>query len=473
MKKIFTVLGIFAVLFSLTSCQKEQTTVLRATISHYQGDEKVYLGGENGNIAYWHTTDKVWINGEESVSLRTIDGTTQYEIVMSSDYEPVANTTLNAVYPSTIVNGELATANNVTTVTVNLPATQEYKVDGNGKQLIKAPMVAQKATNANGGANLVFHNVCSLLKVMVHPNVFVHTITISQATDATYHPSLAGNGTITFDDDEPTLEMASGGSTTITLNVNASRADGIFYIVIPPYSQETKLIVTVFDNPQTIITKGQSNNHTLPKNKIAEISCIDNLRGLFSVSASDKVSFARGNLTTVNNSYTFTAEQYELGTTYTQANIETYSTTMAPEWFILDQGQWNYLLNTRNDASRLKVRCDVDGINGLILLPDDWFNGLYDGQIVVIDGNNENGLTITAWNELETYGAVFLPAISSQSQNHNYYWTSTNGYAVAFGSGNGQGGTGEVISLSSETSAHIRHAHYVVRGGASSDSNEE
>lgn len=487
MKRIFTVLGLFTILFTLASCQKEQTTVLRATISHYQSDSKVYI--EN-KIAYWHESDQIWINGTTSTGLSTLPSS-QFEIVMPDSFEPTPGTTLNAVYPSDVVNGSLSST--ITTVNdeacttysvgITIPHNQVYEVDGDGKQIVKAPMVAQATVNSQGGADVEFHNVCSLLKVMVHPNVFVHTITISQATDATNHPSLAGTGTITFngeDDDVeyPILEMADGGYQSITLTVNASRADGIFYIVIPPYSQETKLIATIHDNPQTIITKGQQNNHTLPKNKIAEINCVDNLRGLFSVSATDKVSFARGNLTTVDGSYTFTTNQYDLGTTYTQADIETYSTTMGPEWFILDQGQWDYLLNTRRghnannvenvSASALKVRAQIGTTKGLILLPDDWFY-LYRGNIDVTDGHNMNGLTVTQWQELETYGAVFLPAITSESQNHNYYWTSTQGKAVAFGSGNGQGGTGDVISLSSETSAHIRHAHYVVRGDASTD----
>lgn len=469
MKRIFTVLGLFTILFTLASCQKEQTTVLRATISHYQSDSKVYI---QDKIAYWHESDQIWINGTTSTGLSTLTDS-QFEIVMPDGFVATSGATLNAVYPAEVVNGSLSST--ITTVNdeacttysvgITIPDNQVYEVDGDGKQIVKAPMVAQTTFNEQGGADVTFHNVCSLLKVMVHPHVFVHTITISQADNATNHPSLAGNATITFNESTPSLVMATGGSQTITLTVDASREDGIFYIVIPPYSQETKLIATVHDNPQTIIIRGQANNHTLPGNRIAEINCVDALRGLFSVSATDKVSFARGNLTTVDGSYTFTTNQYDLGTTYTQADIETYSTTMGPEWFILDEDQWSYLLAR---DSRLKVRSELNGVKGLVLLPDDWFNGLYNGTFDVTDGHNMNGLTLSQWLELEAYGAVFLPAISSQSQNHNYYWTSTDGYAVAFGSGNGQGGTGEVISLSSG-SAHIRHAHYVVRGGASTD----
>lgn len=456
MKKIFTILGLFTVLFTLAGCQKEQTNVLRATISHYQSDSKVYI---DNKVAYWHVSDQIWINGITSTGLQTLDDS-HFEILMPASFEPTAGDTLNAVYPDSVVTGSLSD----NTVGITLPATQAYETDADGRQIVKAPMVAQATVNDRGGADVAFSNVCSLLQVRVHPHVFVHTITVSQAPDATNHPSLAGSGTITFGSD-PTLQMAANGSQTITLNVEASREDGIFYIVIPPYTDETKLIVTVFDNPQTTIIRGQQANHALPQNKIAVIDCIDNGRGLFSVSATDKVSFARGNLTGTSGSYSFTTNQYDLGSTYTQANISDYSAAMGPEWFILSQEQWAYLLAR---ADNLKVRCELDGVKGLVLLPDNWFNGLYTGTINVTDGQNMNGLSLTEWQELERYGAVFLPAISATSQNHNYYWTSTNGYAVAFGSGEGQGGTGQVIELSSG-SARIRHAHYVVQGGSSTN----
>ena len=466
MKKIFTVLGLFTILFSLASCQKEQGRII-ATIAHYQGDEKVYM---SGNSAFWNmSNDQIWVNNGTTAGSYPLRGINNdgnyYEIVMGSTQNE--NTVLNALYPATAISQGATLSNNQ--IRINLLSEQTYTVV-DGKQVINAPMAAQATVNSSNGAELKFSNLCSLLKVKVHPNVYVISITVSQApaSEGETNPPLAGIGTVTFAESGSSLTMDAGGSTSVTLNVNASREDGEFYVVIPPYDQQTKLVVTIHDNPQTIITRTQTTASAMPASQIAEVNCVDNLRGLFSVSATDKVSFARGNLTTTDNgSYTFTTNQYDLGTTYTQADIETYSTTMGPEWFILDQGQWNYLLASRD--SRLKVRSELNGVKGLVLLPDDWFNGLYNGTFDVTDGGNMNGLTVSQWQELETYGAVFLPAITSQSQNHNYYWTSTQGKAVSFGSGNGQGGTGGVISLSTSTPAHIRHAHYVVRGGASTD----
>ena len=462
MKRFFTVLGLFTILFTLASCQKEQTTVLRATISHYQGDAKVYI--EN-KVAYWHESDTIWINGTNSTGLGFLDDD-HFEIVMPDGYTPTPNADLFAVYPASVVTGTLSG----NTIGITIPATQTYEVDGSGNQIVKAPMVAQTTFNQYGGADVTFHNVCSLLKVLVHPNVFVHTITVSQAAQAegatTPLPSLNGTGTITFHQSSPVLQMTSSSSAqnqTIVLNVNESRADGIYYIVIPPYTDPTKLIVTVFDDPQTIIERGQAENHTLPGNRIAEVNCIDYLRGIFSVSATDKVSFARGNLKGNGSTtpYYFTSEQYDAGDLYPQTNINTLSAAMGSNWFILSNDQWNYLLNQRPNAANLKVRATIpnDGLRGIILLPDNWDE--LNCPVTVEDHNNFQGVEVDDWDLVETYGAVFIPA---EGMNGNYYWSTTNGRAVDFGNGNGQGGNGNVCSHTG--TAYIRHAHYVVQGGS-------
>lgn len=480
MKRFFTVIGLFTILFTLASCQKEQTTVLRATISHYQGDGKVYI---NNKIAYWHESDQIWINGTSSTGLTTLTNNTQFEIVMPDGFTPTPNADLCAVYPASFVTGTLSSTtsegeNPVTTysIGITLPATQNYEVDNAGNQIVKAPMVAQTTFNQYGGADVTFHNVCSLLKVMVHPNVFVHTITVSQAEQAegatTPLPSLNGDGTITFDQSTPTLQMTNSNNPetkTIVLNVNESRADGIYYIVIPPYTDPTKLIVTVFDDPQTIIERKQAENHTLPGNKIAEVNCIDYLRGIFSVSATDKVSFARGNLIgdgSADNPYNFTNEQYDAGDQYPQTNINALSAAMGSNWFILSGAQWNYLLNERDNAENLKVRATIPngGLRGIILLPDNWSQ--LNCPVTVVDHNNFQGVEIENWDVVETYGAVFIPA---EGMNNNYFWSTTNGTAVDFGNGEGNGGNGDICSHTGN--AYIRHAHYVVQGSSNTTGN--
>ena len=44
-------------------------------------------------------------------------------------------------------------------------------------------------------------------------------------------------------------------------------------------------------------------------------------------------------------------------------------------WRTLTNGEWSYLLMTRSTASGIRyAKAQVNGINGVILLPDNWNN---------------------------------------------------------------------------------------------------
>lgn len=463
MKRIFTVLGLFTILFSLASCQKEQGRII-ATIAHYQGDEKVYM---SGNSAFWNmSNDQIWVNNGTtagSYPLRGIDNDDNYyEIVMGSTQ--TENIVLNALYPATAIS-QGATLSDENQISINLPNEQTYTVV-DGKQVINAPMAAQAKVNASHGANLKFSNLCSLLKVKVHPNVYVISITVSQvpASEGGSNQPLAGTGTVTFGENGSTLTMDAGGSTSVTLNVNASREDGEYYVVIPPYNQSTKLVVTIHDNPQTIITRTQTTASAMPASKIAEVDCINNLYGLFSVSAKDTVSFARGNLTGSGTSFGFEETQFGLGDQY--SSLPTLPSSITSEWFILNAQQWNYLLSRTDGNNVLQIRATItDDENndhmGLILLPDNWSNLNCPVALNQTTTHNMNGLSVTQWNILERYGAVFLP---SHQNAHNYYWTSTSGSYLMFGNNGNSGASVAGNTNGGSGDPYIRLAHYVVRG---------
>ena len=109
-------------------------------------------------------------------------------------------------------------------------------------------------------------------------------------------------------------------------------------------------------------------------------------------------------------------------------------------WRTLTYNEWEYILNTRPNASSLKGVAQVNGVNGLILLPDNW---ICPGGVIFKSGfYNSNGYydnysayqTFTAdqWLNLEKSGAVFLPAAGyrrgsnvSGVQDNGYYWSAT------------------------------------------------
>ena len=107
-------------------------------------------------------------------------------------------------------------------------------------------------------------------------------------------------------------------------------------------------------------------------------------------------------------------------------------------WRTLSNDEWEYLLNTRNNASSLRGVAHVNGVNGLILLPDSWTcpEGVtfYSGfPSVYVSRYSANQIfTADQWSKLEAAGAVFLPASGYRDgssvdgvQYGCYYWSAT------------------------------------------------
>ncbi len=109
-------------------------------------------------------------------------------------------------------------------------------------------------------------------------------------------------------------------------------------------------------------------------------------------------------------------------------------------WRTLSKGEWEYIIKTRTNASSLFGFAKVNGIKGLILLPDSWTtpNGITFNAGTAAFTNNV--YTITQWQQMEVLGAVFLPAAGfryeknvNKVQLKGNYWSSTeNGASYAY-----------------------------------------
>lgn len=110
-----------------------------------------------------------------------------------------------------------------------------------------------------------------------------------------------------------------------------------------------------------------------------------------------------------------------------------------------------YIFNYRTTESGIRyAKANVNNVNGVILLPDDW-NSNYYALNNTNNGNasfNSNIITTAQWSTMEQLGAVFLPA-SGKRFGTSYgelgetggYWSSThesydNAYNVDFGDTN-------------------------------------
>ncbi len=105
-------------------------------------------------------------------------------------------------------------------------------------------------------------------------------------------------------------------------------------------------------------------------------------------------------------------------------------------WRTMTVGEWDYILNLRSTPSGIRfVAANVNGVNGWILLPDNW-----DASWFVLYNVNDIGasyqgnvISLTEWStDLESHGAVFLPFAgyrygqSSFDSTRCEYWSSTS-----------------------------------------------
>ena len=113
-------------------------------------------------------------------------------------------------------------------------------------------------------------------------------------------------------------------------------------------------------------------------------------------------------------------------------------------WRTPTRSEWDYVLFTRNTASGIRwTTGSVNGVNGVILLPDNWTASIY-----MLNGINSPGsysiniISEMDWdNILEVNGAVFLPAagdragttVSSDVGEWGSYWSSSTGSNYAYG----------------------------------------
>lgn len=105
-------------------------------------------------------------------------------------------------------------------------------------------------------------------------------------------------------------------------------------------------------------------------------------------------------------------------------------------WRTLTIKEWTYLIQKRTDASLKYGTGNIDGLGGIILLPDDWV--LPDGYTfnagVASSGYDytHNAFTKAQWSVLEAAGAVFLPAAGYRYGKRvddvgrgGHYWSSS------------------------------------------------
>ena len=108
-------------------------------------------------------------------------------------------------------------------------------------------------------------------------------------------------------------------------------------------------------------------------------------------------------------------------------------------WRTLTSNEWHYVLFMRPNAISLKGVAQVNSVNGLILLPDNWtcpagvtFKSGFHSSYGVDYYAAYQTFTAAEWSKLESAGAVFLPAAGNRGgsnvssvQLYGYYWSAS------------------------------------------------
>ena len=137
-------------------------------------------------------------------------------------------------------------------------------------------------------------------------------------------------------------------------------------------------------------------------------------------------------------------------------------------------GEWEYLLTKRSTASGMRFyKAQVNGVNGLILFPDDWNNSYHPLTAGNVNNNaisfESTKLTASEWNnDFESHGAVFLP-VAGQRRTDNHYVDYPNGRGFYWSSTPNDAGTAYRFYFSGSSSewsysvASSRRFGYAVR----------
>ena len=402
-----------------------------------------------------------WTQGDE-VEVWTSDGTTKKYGTITAQYSG----------PSTRLSGTL-----------------DYTPSNGESLLLKylSPNYSTQDGTLTGSATSI-DKVCDYATATVTATVAGGSVTTNDAAFTSQQAILKlnlndGSGDITSDVRQLTVTL--GGQ---TVTVNRTPDAGPVYVAVPAASGS---IVFYAAKGKYLYTKSVSKTltagHLYPVN--LSMSTVEGaLSGLFSVSASKKVYFSKGNLmadfNSAGNSYTWSFANNQWGcvgdhaannaingngSVSTAGSVDlfgwsTISTaygihnstkntdyhgnsrdwgtnaitnggnTENNGWYTLSKTEWEYLIDSCGRTNW--GRATVAGVCGLIILPDN-----YSGTAITCGDDskwNTNTIDEASWaSGYEAYGAVFLPAAGyrhgtdidhgpSFNEKRGYYWSSTS-----------------------------------------------
>lgn len=423
------------------------------------GKQRV-AGVDNGSQIdlTWDADDQITVKVGDATAVFTLESGAGTASAIFTGTMPAAGSTYQVSYPANYDESVLA--------------SQTYVENGFGKGLMK--MSTKTDGTLDGGFVLSADNALVAFNFTGEDALSKIVLT---------NPAASKNYTL--------------GCTGVTLNSVAK----VFYFVIPAGTWSNGFTVEVYDAGGNVINSftkegavdfSATSAVDMPEKEVEAEK--EPTIGIFSVSATEKVNFSPGNLqyTQSTNTWSFAENQYDyigtdnvtggsvstdvkwgdsksgtaladkidlFGWSTSANNFGITTSTMSEDYFgsFVDWGtniigsdapntwrtltydEWEYLLNTRPNASSLKGVAQVNGVNGLVFLPDNWtcpsgvtFTPGFHSEYSAGAYGQHQTFSAEQWSKLESAGAVFLPSVGDRYgfnvryvQCDSYYWSAT------------------------------------------------
>ena len=281
-------------------------------------------------------------------------------------------------------------------------------------------------------------------------------------SDATINPS-----SLTVGDGENSVSLFNIPNATYATNGN-----GVLYVAFPAAGAAKNITLNViggskhyfYEESDVTFNNGKYYDITV---KLASKGA---LPGKFTINAGgEQVNFSQGNLqyqastgtwrfavhqydymgydnANISGSYSGWIDLFGWGTgnnpTNSSTNNGTYSSftdwgvnaisnggNTADMWRTLSNDEWGYLINDRTNAANLRTLAIVNGVNGVIIMPDGW-----SGDLTITSTIYEtNILTLSQWKNYESEGCVFFPGAGHRygtglngPGGYGGYWSTTS-----------------------------------------------
>ena len=495
-----------ALLLGLSQCKKQETPItpptpeeteegIHITLDVEDGSRHVVIPGTNTAVVNYSFGDKIYVgDGSKYIGTLTNTGSTggtgsHFEgTILSPSSETLHFYFVGGLETGTLTKGSTTTFNvDISDQSSNLPVLSY----GN------APY-AKDATSYT----CMLENKCALVKVGLLLNTestvkLINSAEINIKTEASIRFN-HGNPTNPLDKINP----FTAGSATENITLYSENGTAKWAILLPHNSEVTtsvKIGEKLYNNV-TVPEVAENNYKSITYNAfVPSTDFIYNCDyGVFSVSNTTKVMFSLGNLQATTEdlgttwTWNFATYQYDYignaaanntingnGTVSENGNgtidlfgwstANTYygisnstnnddfsgdfvdwgsliiGTDVPNTWRTLSDTEWTYLIANRTNAETKRGWATVNGVQGVVILPDNWALPTNSSFNPAFGLESNNTYTSQQWTDMENAGAVFLPAagkrivvpasspeespttaLSDDIGRNGYYWTKTN-----------------------------------------------